>query len=443
MPEQNATTDRRTLLKILGSAGATSAVFSACGKSIATASAESHASLTGGKWEKTISLATAGPGGNPNWQAGDAVKFLPPEKMATHGRAAAILASLPKDKLLTIYQRMNASRKWETAMKDLFVGGKDGLYGAFHTYVGEEAMANGVMAALNDDDYIASTHRGHGHLIAKGGDLNKMAAEIFFKETGYNKGYGGSMHITDMSKGIMGMNGIVGASYYLAAGAALRARVRGTKQVSVAFFGDGAANSPYYFSAIRSCTNYQVPVIFVNENNFQYMGVPMATVCPTKYISEYTKGLDIPHHLVDGNDVAAVYAATKEAVDWARAGRGPSMIEGITYRWYDHSGFAGGRVGRDAAWGLPYRSDEELRQWMTRDPIVRFKAWLLEKELAKASELAKIEADTQAAVEASIAFARQSKDPDPSAGVLNTHAGGPVPATQFFNRSGLVNPVTA
>src|SRR5262249_48294273 len=196
---------------------------------------------------KSVPLATAGPGGNRNWQPGDTTKFLPPEKIATKGKAAEVLAGLPRDKLLTIYQRMTASRKWETAMKDLFVGGKDGLYGAFHTYIGEEAIACGVMAALNDDDYIASTHRGHGHLIAKGGDLNKMASEIFFKETGYNKGYGGSMHITDMSKGIMGMNGIVGASYYLAAGAAMRGMVRGTKQVGVAFFGDGAANSPYYF----------------------------------------------------------------------------------------------------------------------------------------------------------------------------------------------------
>ena len=442
MSEQNGKIDRRTLLKIIGSAGATGVVFSSCGRSITTVSAESRASLTGGKWEKTVPLATAGPGGNLNWQPGDAVKFLPPEKMA-NGRAADILASLPRDKLLTIYQRMNASRKWETAMKDLFVGGKDGLYGAFHTYVGEEAIACGVMAALNDDDYIASTHRGHGHLIAKGGDLNKMAAEIFFKETGYNQSYGGSMHITDMSKGIMGMNGIVGASFYLAAGAALRALVRGTKQVAVAFFGDGGANSPYYFSAIRSCANYKIPVIFVCENNFQYMGIPMATVTPTKYICEYTKGLDIPHHLVDGNDVAAVYAATKESVDWARAGKGPSMIEGMTYRWYDHSGFAGGRVGVDGALGLPYRSDEEVRQWITRDPMVRFKAWLLEKKLASASELAKIEADTKAAVEASIAFARQSKDPDPRAGVLHTHAGGAVPATQFFNRSGLAHPTTS
>jgi pyruvate dehydrogenase E1 component alpha subunit len=442
MPYPNGKVDRRALLKVIGSAGATGAVFSSCARSDRTALADTGTGITGAKWEKTIALATAGPGGNRDWQPGDAVKFLPPEKIPTSGRASEMLASLPKEKLLTMYRQMSESRKWETAMKDLFVTGKDGLYGAFHTYVGEEAIANGVMAALAEDDYIASTHRGHGHLIAKGGDLKRMAAEIFFKETGYNKGYGGSMHITDMSKGIMGMNGIVGASFYLAAGAAMRAMVRGTKQVAVAFFGDGGANSPYYFSAIRSCTNYKIPVIFVNENNFQYMGVPMATVVPTRYISEYTKGLSIPHHLVDGNDVSEVYAATKEAVEWGRAGKGPSMIEGLTYRWYDHSGFAGGRAGVDAAWGLPYRSDDEVRQWMSRDPILRYKTWLLAKDLASANELAKIDSDAQAAVEAAIVFARQSKDPDPKAGVLNTYASGPAPATQFFNRSGLSSVTT-
>jgi pyruvate dehydrogenase E1 component alpha subunit len=398
--------------------------------------------LTGGKFDKTVSLATAGPGGNRAWKPGDAVKFLPPEDIPTRGKASDLVANLPKQKLLHLYERMSASRKWESAMKDLFLAGKDGLYGAFHTYVGEEAVAVGVIGSLNDDDYIASTHRGHGHLIAKGGDLNKMSAEIFFKESGYNKGYGGSMHITDMSKGIMGMNGIVGASYYMAAGAAMRSMVRGKKQVAVAFFGDGAAASPYYFSAIRSCTNLKVPVIFVNENNFQYMGVPMACTVPTKYISEYTKGLDIPHHLVDGNDISAVYAATQEAVAWGRAGHGPSMIEAITYRWYDHAGFAGGRPGQNGAMGLPYRSDDEVRQWMSRDPIPRYKSWLLAKGLVKEEELTRLEAGAQAAVDASIEFARMSADPSPEAGVLNTYAKGAAEATQFFNRKGLAARLT-
>ena len=442
MLEHQGKVDRRGLLKAISSAGATSVVLSACGSSYGRVGSPDP-NLTGGKWDKTVLLATAGPGGNRNWRPGDAIKFLPPETIPTRGAAASALAGLGKEKLLEIYRRMTASRKWETTMKDLFTGGKDGLYGAFHTYIGEEAVACGVMAALREDDYIASTHRGHGHLIAKGGDLKKMAAEIFFKETGYNKGYGGSMHITDMAKGIMGMNGIVGASFYLAAGAAIRAQVRGTEQVAVAFFGDGAANSPYYFSAIRSCANYKIPVIFVNENNFQYMGVPMATVTPTKYISDYTRGLDLPHFVVDGNDVSAVYAATREAVEWGRAGKGPSMIEALTYRWYDHSGFAGGKPGVDGALGLPYRSDEEVRQWMSRDPIARYGKWLLDKALATTGELAKIRTDVQGEVDSAIAFARQSKDPEAGAGVLNTSAAGPMPATQFFNRTGVVVTVTA
>jgi TPP-dependent pyruvate/acetoin dehydrogenase alpha subunit len=438
MSEPRGTINRRSLLKLLGATGASAAVTS-CGSLDGSVSAEG---LTGGKFEKTISLATAGPGGNQQWQPGDAIKFLPPPEIPTRGKAADVLSSLPKARQLRLYELMQTSRTWESTMKDLFLGVKDGLYGAFHTYVGEEAMAVGVIGALNDDDYIASTHRGHGHLIAKGGDLNKMSAEIFFKESGYNKGYGGSMHITDMSKGIMGMNGIVGASYYMAAGAAMRSLVRGTKQVSVAFYGDGAAASPYYFSAVRSCANLKIPCIFVNENNLSYMHVPMAITAPTKYISEYTRGLDIPHHVVDGNDVSAVFAATQEAIEWARAGKGPSMIEGITYRWYDHSGFAGGRVGQDGAKGLPYRTDEELRQWISRDPIQRYKKWLLAKGTASEAELAKIDADARAAVDASVAFARQSADPDPMAGLLNTHADQPAVATQFYNRKQIATRLT-
>ena len=436
MAEQHGKIDRRTLLKMIGAAGASATVVSACGTPFG--GSVSAAGLTGAEFDKTIRLATGGPGGNKNWQPGDTLKFLPPENIPTRGAASDTLASLPKEQLLKFYWQMSASRKWETTMKDLFLAGEDRLYGAFHTYVGEEAMAVGVIGALTEEDYIASTHRGHGHLIAKGGDLNRMSAEIFFKESGYNKGYGGSMHITDMSKGIMGANGIVGASYYMVAGAALRGMVRGTKQVGVAFFGDGAAASPYYFSAIRSSANLKIPVIFVNENNFQYMSNPVGNTVPTKYVSEYTKGLDIPHFLVDGNDLSAVYAATAEAVEHARAGNGPSMIEGMTYRWYDHSGFAGSRVGQDGAFGIPYRTDDEVNAWISRDPITRYKRWLLAKGLATEAELAAIETETQAAVDASVEFARQGKAPDPEAGVLNTHAAGAVAATQFYNRKGIV-----
>lgn len=436
MAEEARVINRRTLLKMMGAAGASGTVLAACGESFGVSTAQAEG-VTGAGFEKSIALATSGPGGNPSWQPGDTLKFLPPEAIPTRGRASDALASLPKEKLLDIYWKMQANRQWESTMKDLFLAGEDGLYGLFHAAVGEEAIPNGVMAALNEDDYIACTHRGHAHLIAKGGDLNRMSAEIFFKESGYNKGYGGSMHITDMSKGIMGMNGIVGASYYMAAGAALRAMVRGTQQVAVAFFGDGASASPYYFSAVRSATNQKIPVIFVAENNFQYMGLPMARTVPTKYIAEYTKGLDIPHHIVDGNDVAAVYAATKEAVDWARAGNGPSVIEGITFRWYDHSGFSGSRSGEDGAFRIPYRTDEEVRAWMSRDPITRYAGWLQAKGIATEEELTTIAANVKEAVDASVAFARSGKDPTPEAGVLNTYASQPAVATQFYNRRGL------
>src|SRR5262245_54686092 len=198
--DARSTIDRRSLLKLLGAAGVAPAALSACRSPFGEVSAQG---LTGAKFEKSVKLATAGPGGNPGWHPGDALKYLPPEELPTSGVASAAAASLPKEKLLTLYEQMSRIRRWETKMKDLFVAGEPGLYGYFHSYTGEEAVAVGVMGALNPDDYMASTHRGHGHLIAKGGDLNKMTAELFFKATGYNKAYGGSMHITDMSRGIM------------------------------------------------------------------------------------------------------------------------------------------------------------------------------------------------------------------------------------------------
>lgn len=395
--------DRRSFLKLLGSAGVTASIVSV---------------------------------GNP-LSVGSKFSVSPPLGPRTahvsSEEADNLLAQLPKDLLLRTYQRMVASRKWETTFKDLFVGGKDGLYGSFHMYIGEEAIANGVVAALNADDFIVSTHRGHGHLIAKGGDLNKMSAEIFFKATGYNHAYGGSMHITDVSKGILGMNGIVGASWYIGAGAACSIQVRQTKQVAVSFAGEGATNSVYFFSAIRNAALYKLPYIQVIENNQYNISQKYRNNTPLEHVSDNAKGLGIPLAVVDGNDVAAVYAAAKAAVDRARAGEGPSVIEALTYRWYDHSGVAGAKVGVDGAFGLPYRPDSEVRDWMAKEPIARFKAFLLGKQLATESELAKIEADTQKAVDDSIEFARNSADPDPKSGLTHVFATGEVEATQFFN----------
>ena len=365
-------------------------------------------------------LATAGPGGNHELAAGRRREVPAAEEIPTRGKAADVVAAFPRRSCCNIYERMSASRKWETAMKDLFLGGKDGLYGAFHTYVGEEAIAVGVISALNDDDYIASTHRGHGHLIAKGGDLNKMSAEIFFKESGYNKGYGGSMHITDMSKGIMGMNGIVGASYYMAAGAALHGMVRGTKQVAVAFFGDGASASPYYFSAHPQLREPQDPGDLRQREQLPVHGrADGDRRCRPSTSPNTPRASTSRIILVDGNDVTAVYAATNEAVEWARAGKGPSMIEGDDLslvrprrvrRRPRRPGWRDGAAVPDRR-GSPTvdvaGSDLALQEVAARQgPRQRRPSWRRSRQ------------KTQAAVDASIEFARKSADPAPEAGVL-------------------------
>jgi len=400
---KNGKMDRRTFLKTLGAAGAAAAVMS------------------------TIQSPLIGEASGINPLKGSS------SAPSVSGKSGDFLAAASKDKLTTMYTRMVRSRKWETTMKDLFVGGKDNLYGAFHPFIGEEAIAIGVCGALNNDDYIVSTHRGHGHLIAKGGDLNKMSAEIFFRAGGYNKGFGGSMHITDLSLGILGMNGIVGASWYPAAGAGYAARVRGTKQVAVAFGGDGASNSPYFFSAVRNAVNYKLPSIFVIENNFWQITIPMISNVIGGNASTYAKGLGIPSQTIDGNDMAQVYQAASEAVERARGGFGPSVIEAMTYRWYDHAGFAGAKVGVDGAFGLAYRPDSEVKAWMARDPLVLFKNFLIDRKLFTEAELTAIETAAQKAVDDSVAFARSSPPPAEQDGLLNVYAKGSVAPTQFLN----------
>jgi len=390
--------DRRTFLKMMGGAGATAAFVS--------------------NVRPVFGAGLAAPSGAPAAQA------LKP--------TADRLAEEPKEKLAYIYERMQASRKWETRMKDLFVGGKEGLYGAFHTYVGEEAVATGVCAALNQDDYICSTHRGHGHLIAKGGNLDKMSAEIYARETGANKGFGGSMHIVEADKGILGMNGIVGAGWYVGAGAAYGIKVRGTQQVSVAFAGEGACASPYFFSALRSAKNYNLPFIAVIENNHQAITIPSITSFPSKNPGTFASGLGIPVTIGDGNDVSEVYYNAKKAVERARNGGGPSVLEFNTYRWYDHAGFAGAKEGIDGAWGLPYRSDSEVQMWIDNCPIKRYRTFLIERKLFTEDELNAIDADLDAQVEASVEFARNSPPCTAEHGVRNVFAGVEMPARQFL-----------
>jgi TPP-dependent pyruvate/acetoin dehydrogenase alpha subunit len=426
------TVDRRSFLKILGAAGATAVMVSAC-QPAQTPAPPTAVPPTAVPPTKAPVPPTAVPV-PPTAVPPTAVPATAVPTKAPVATDEDLLAAVPKATLMDIYTRMVRCRKWETTMKDLIVGGKEGLYGSFHCYIGEEAIACTICVMLNKDDYITSTHRGHGHLIGKGGDLNKMSAEIYFRQGGYNKGFGGSMHITDMALGIMGMNGIVGASWYPAAGAAYAAKIRGTKQVAVAFGGEGASNSPYYFSAVRNATNYKLPVIFVIENNMYQISIPAKSNIVGGQASQYAKGLNIPCTTVDGNSVAALYGTMKKAVDLARSGGGPSVVEGMTYRWYDHSGFAAAKVGQDGAFGLPYRTDDELKSWMAKDPIPAYAKFLIDRKFATAAELATIDADVQKAVDASVEFARNSPKAKPEDGLKNVYAvDGQIAPMQFLN----------
>lgn len=437
--------DRRAFLKTLAAAGASAAVATTVapqmvgaqsGPVVVAPNPEYVKGTTGAAYETAVALATKGPGYNLQWKPGDGLKFLAPEKIGT-GKYVDDFKALGKAKLLDIYTKMAASREWESQAKDLYLGGKDPIYGTFHLYIGEEGIACAAMAALKPDDLITSTHRGHGHLIAKGGDMFKMSAEIRAKTEGYCKSFGGSMHLTDISAGIGGMNGIVGGGWHLASGAALGIKINKETKVSVCFAGDGAANQRYFFNSLRNAVLYGLPYIAYIENNFFNAGTAGARTSAVKYQADLAKGLGIPCVVVDGTDVAAVWASMRDAVALARQGK-PSVIEAVAMRWYDHSGFAGGKVGQDGAFGLPYRSDEEVKAWISRDPIVKMKNWLVEQKIATADELTKIYADQKAAAAKAWADSLKGTAPKPQDGLKNVWMNRDVEATQWFDRKGSV-----
>ncbi len=400
----NKPVSRRDFLKVLSAAGAT-ATFAAAIPPVALG--------------KTAATSEAAPPLAAN--AGD------------------VLAAAGKDLLLRTYTRMNRSRMFETTIKDFrLTAPKDPMYGNWYPYIGQEAVAGGVICALKDDDYITVTHRAMGGAIAKGADLQKITDEIFFRTTGTNHGYGGTMHVTQLDVGLLSANGIVGGNWYTTAGAAYGSLVDKSGRVAVAFAGDGATNSAYYFSAVRNAALYKLPALFVIENNLYQSGAMYLDVSPVKKdLADYTKGIGVPSLVVDGNDVAAVYAVAKAAVARARAGKGPTVIEAKTYRWYDHSGFAGVKAGVDGAFGLPYRSDAEVKQWMAKDPIKRFRAYLIKRKFATDAELKKIEENEQAKVNEAIERAQKAPRPAPEMGLKNIYSGVSLPITQFFNGNGL------
>ena len=269
---------------------------------------------------------------------------------------------LSRETLIKLYTTMATIRNFEE--RGIPETGQRAMSGSVHSSAGQEAVPTGVCAHLSDEDYIGSTHRGHGHCIAKGVDPKRMMAELFGRSTGTNKGKGGSMHIADMSKGMLGTNGVVGASIPLAVGAGLTSKLKDLKRVAVAFFGDGAANQGVLHESMNLASVWKLPVIFCCENNGYAQSTPVEYALSTANVSDRAAGYDMPGITVDGMDVFAVYDAAGQAVERARKGEGPTLLECRTYRFYGHTVFDN---------PLTYRTKEEEDHWRARDPLKLFR----------------------------------------------------------------------
>ena len=325
------------------------------------------------------------------------------------------MAKQPNNKiLLDMHCRMVRIRIFEEEAGKLMEAGK--IPGALHLYVGQEAVAAGVMVHLTSADQITSTHRGHGHLIAKGGEFDRMFAELYGRATGYCKGKGGSMHICNMELGMLGANGIVGGGPPIAIGAAFTQKFLKTKHVAVAFFGDGASNEGSFHEAANMAALYKLPVILVCENNGYGEFTPQANHQAIVDVADRAAGYGMPGVVVDGMDVMAVYEAAGEAIERARKGAGPTLLECKTYRFYDHVGIRG--------MGLTYRTDEEVLQWQKRDPITLFEARLAEQGVLTAKKAASIHEEVMQQVKAGIAFAEASPFPDAASLLDDVYATG-------------------
>jgi pyruvate dehydrogenase E1 component alpha subunit len=293
---------------------------------------------------------------------------------------AAPALDLDRAALLEMYERMMQIRVFEDLAGKNFAAGL--VPGFVHLYAGEEAVAVGICSQLTNRDYITSTHRGHGHCIAKGVDIDGMVAELMGKSTGICKGKGGSMHIADVDKGMLGANGIVGGGIPLACGAALTAKSLGTGGVAVCFFGDGASNQGTFHEGLNLASIWNLPVVFVCENNGYAESTPVRYHCSASDIANRASAYEIPGVVVDGLDVFAVYEAAAEAIARARRGEGPTLLETKTYRYYGH--FQGDQV--------TYRTTEELEAYKQRDPIQSLRSAILDRGIATTDELDAIDA---------------------------------------------------
>ena len=332
-----------------------------------------------------------------------AVKELANLQIQTSTKAAA--ESVTVDKAKDMYKTMEDIRNFEDNVTRFFSQGL--IPGFVHLYAGEEAIATGICAHLTDDDYITSTHRGHGHCIAKGGDLNGMMAEIFGKATGLNKGKGGSMHIADVDKGILGANGMVGAGFGLATGAGMKIKYKKEDNVAVCFLGDGASTEGLFHECLNMASIWKLPIIFVCENNFFAESTPQWYASASDTIAERAQAYDMPGVRVDGKDLMAVYEVSAEYIERARRGEGPALIECVTYRNYGH--FEGDEQKyKNKVVGLE-------KTLADSDPLDVFREYAIEHGLLSEEELDEIRAQSEADIEVAVEFAKTSPEPSPEA----------------------------
>jgi pyruvate dehydrogenase E1 component alpha subunit len=309
--------------------------------------------------------------------------------------------SIDKKTAVEIFRTMVKIRRFDETVIQLYADGE--IPGFMHLYIGEEAVAAGVCAALNKSDYITSTHRGHGHCIAKGGRPDYMMAELFGRKTGYCKGKGGSMHIADLDIGILGANGIVSGGIPTAVGAAVGIQYQDDDRVAVSFFGDGATNVGQFHEACNLASIWELPVIFVCENNLFAQTTPRTEHQKIKDVAARASAYDMPAVTIDGNDVIEVYQASKEAVKRARDGGGPTFIECKTYRWRGH-------------WEgdpQPYRTQDEVKEWKLKCPITRFRRYLIENKVMLKQDLESIDKIIEDELQEAVEFARSSPFPEP------------------------------
>ncbi len=304
--------------------------------------------------------------------------------------------------LLHAFRMMHLIRCFEEKAEQLYGLGK--VHGTMHLSIGQEASAVGSCLALRRDDYILSTHRGHGHCLAKGADVNLMLAEFMGKAVGYCRGRGGSMHIADVDGGNLGANGVVGGGIPTSVGVALGLKMQRTDKVLICFFGDGAANGGGFHEALNMAAIWKLPVVYVCENNQYAMSMSVKRSFAVEHISVRAAGYGIPGVTVDGNDLVAVYGAVREAVQRARQGEGPTLVEALTYRWRGHS-----KSDRQR-----YRTREEVKEWQEKDPIARLRTRLIEVGLFDAAALDQVAADACQTIEQATAFADAAAEPDPA-----------------------------